>query len=183
MTALTISPEHVADVIVAGLVAGRRTVWAPPKTRWVRSVLRHLSRSVFRRMPVWGSSQPPDRLEVHRAHQAGRPDSPAPAIRSCRTTSSGSPAAPLSTFTEYFSTAMTNGMIEMTMQTGWAPTTVAVARSQRRRFAAPMCVRSRSCLPSLGVCLGCGRGCPGSGSRWTHQRAWTATKSRDEGWR
>jgi len=89
----------------------------------------------------------------------------------------------LSTFTEYFSTAMTNGMIEMTMQTGWAPTTVAVARSQRRRFAAPMCVRSRSCLPSLGVCLGCGRGCPGSGSRWTHQRAWTATKSRDEGWR
>ncbi len=49
---LSQTPEQVADVIVAGLLAGRHTVWAPAKMRWVMSVLRHVPRSVFRRLPV-----------------------------------------------------------------------------------------------------------------------------------
>ncbi len=49
---LSQTPEQVADVIVAGLLAGRRTVWAPPAMRWVMAVLRHLPRQVFTRLPV-----------------------------------------------------------------------------------------------------------------------------------
>lgn len=49
---LSQTPEQVAEVIVAGLLAGRHTVWAPPSLRWVMSVLRHLPRPVFRRLPV-----------------------------------------------------------------------------------------------------------------------------------
>jgi len=46
------SPEQVADIIVAGLRSGRSTVWSPPALRWVMSVLRHLPRAVFRRLPL-----------------------------------------------------------------------------------------------------------------------------------
>ena len=49
---LSQTPEQVADVIVAGLRAGRRTVWAPPAMRWVMSVLRHLPHPVFTRLPI-----------------------------------------------------------------------------------------------------------------------------------
>jgi len=49
---LSQTPEQVADVIVAGLRAGRRTVWAPPAMRWVMSALRHLPRPVFSRLPI-----------------------------------------------------------------------------------------------------------------------------------
>ena len=49
---LSQTPEQVAEVIVAGLRAGRRTVWAPPAIRWVMSALRHLPRAVFTRLPV-----------------------------------------------------------------------------------------------------------------------------------
>jgi decaprenylphospho-beta-D-erythro-pentofuranosid-2-ulose 2-reductase len=49
---LSQTPEQVAEVIVAGLAAGRHTVWAPPAMRWVMSGLRHLPRSVFKRLPV-----------------------------------------------------------------------------------------------------------------------------------
>ena len=49
---LSQTPQQVADVIIAGLVAGRQTVWAPPTMRWVMSGLRHLPRSVFKRLPV-----------------------------------------------------------------------------------------------------------------------------------
>ena len=49
---LSQTPEQVAEIIVAGLLAGRRTVWAPPAMRWVMSVLRHLPRPVFRRLPA-----------------------------------------------------------------------------------------------------------------------------------
>ncbi|SDD78041.1 decaprenylphospho-beta-D-erythro-pentofuranosid-2-ulose 2-reductase [Sanguibacter gelidistatuariae] len=45
-------PEQVADIIVAGLRAGRRTVWAPSALRWVMSGLRHLPGPVFRRLPI-----------------------------------------------------------------------------------------------------------------------------------
>jgi len=49
---LSQTPEQVADVIVAGLRAGRRTVWAPPAMRWIMSVLRHLPHPVFIRLPI-----------------------------------------------------------------------------------------------------------------------------------
>jgi decaprenylphospho-beta-D-erythro-pentofuranosid-2-ulose 2-reductase len=49
---LSQTPEQVADVIVAGLRAGRRTVWAPPAMRWVMSVLRHVPHPVFSRLPI-----------------------------------------------------------------------------------------------------------------------------------
>lgn len=40
------------DVIVAGLRAGRRKVWAPPAMRWVMSALRHVPHLVFSRLPI-----------------------------------------------------------------------------------------------------------------------------------
>ncbi|MEP7035492.1 MAG: decaprenylphospho-beta-D-erythro-pentofuranosid-2-ulose 2-reductase [Dermatophilaceae bacterium] len=49
---LSQTADQVADVIVAGLRAGRRTVWAPPAMRWVMSVLRHLPHPVFQRLPI-----------------------------------------------------------------------------------------------------------------------------------
>jgi decaprenylphospho-beta-D-erythro-pentofuranosid-2-ulose 2-reductase len=49
---LSQTPEQVAGVIVAGLAAGRHTVWAPGHLRWVMSALRHLPRALFRRLPV-----------------------------------------------------------------------------------------------------------------------------------
>ena len=49
---LSQTPEQVAEIIVAGLASGRHTVWAPPAMRWVMSVLRHLPRSVFKRLPI-----------------------------------------------------------------------------------------------------------------------------------
>jgi decaprenylphospho-beta-D-erythro-pentofuranosid-2-ulose 2-reductase len=49
---LSQTPEQVAEVIVAGMAAGRHMVWAPPTMRWVMSALRHLPRPVFRRLPL-----------------------------------------------------------------------------------------------------------------------------------
>jgi len=49
---LSQTPEQVAEVIVAGLLAGRHTVWAPPAMRWVMSALRHVPRPVFTRLPI-----------------------------------------------------------------------------------------------------------------------------------
>ena len=45
-------PEQVAEIIVAGLRDGRRTVWSPPALRWVMSALRHLPAPAFRRLPM-----------------------------------------------------------------------------------------------------------------------------------
>jgi decaprenylphospho-beta-D-erythro-pentofuranosid-2-ulose 2-reductase len=49
---LATTPEQVADAIIDGIAKGRHTVWAPPPLRYVMSVLRHLPRPVFRRLPV-----------------------------------------------------------------------------------------------------------------------------------
>jgi decaprenylphospho-beta-D-erythro-pentofuranosid-2-ulose 2-reductase len=49
---LSQTPEQVAEIIVAGLAAGRKTVWAPATMRWVMSGLRHLPRAVFTRLPI-----------------------------------------------------------------------------------------------------------------------------------
>ena len=45
-------PEQVAEVVVAGLQAGRSVVWAPAPLRWVMSGLRHLPQPVFRKLPM-----------------------------------------------------------------------------------------------------------------------------------
>ncbi|ASU77102.1 decaprenylphospho-beta-D-erythro-pentofuranosid-2-ulose 2-reductase [Actinopolyspora erythraea] len=45
------TPEQVADIIVNAVRKGRELVWAPAQFRYVMSVLRHLPRVVFRRLP------------------------------------------------------------------------------------------------------------------------------------
>jgi decaprenylphospho-beta-D-erythro-pentofuranosid-2-ulose 2-reductase len=49
---LATTPDKVADAIVDGLRRGREVVWAPGPLRWVMSVLRHVPRPVFRRLPL-----------------------------------------------------------------------------------------------------------------------------------
>jgi decaprenylphospho-beta-D-erythro-pentofuranosid-2-ulose 2-reductase len=45
------TPDKVADAVVRGLEKGDEVVWAPPLLRFAMSGLRHLPRSVFRRLP------------------------------------------------------------------------------------------------------------------------------------
>nr|WP_218863310.1 decaprenylphospho-beta-D-erythro-pentofuranosid-2-ulose 2-reductase [Actinopolyspora biskrensis] len=45
------TPEQVARIIVDSVRKGRELVWAPAQFRYVMSVLRHLPRAVFRRLP------------------------------------------------------------------------------------------------------------------------------------
>ena len=45
-------PETVARLTVAGMRSGRHTVWAPGLLRVVFSLLRHVPRPVFRRLPL-----------------------------------------------------------------------------------------------------------------------------------
>ncbi len=45
-------PDAVADAIVTGLGRGSETIWAPSQLRYVMSVLRHIPRPVFRRLPL-----------------------------------------------------------------------------------------------------------------------------------
>lgn len=49
---LATDPQHVAESIVTALGRGTEIVWAPGKLRIVMSVLRHLPRVVFRRLPL-----------------------------------------------------------------------------------------------------------------------------------
>lgn len=49
---LATTPRKVAEVAVAGMKAGKHTVWAPPALRYVFIGLRHTPRSVFRRLPL-----------------------------------------------------------------------------------------------------------------------------------
>ncbi len=49
---LSTTPEAVADVVVAGLAGSATVVWAPPALRVLMSVLRHVPRAVFRRLPL-----------------------------------------------------------------------------------------------------------------------------------
>lgn len=46
------TPRVVAELTVAGMRKGRHTVWAPGVLRYVFSVLRHVPRPVFRRLPL-----------------------------------------------------------------------------------------------------------------------------------
>ncbi len=49
---LATDPDSVADAIVAGIGRGAETIWAPAPLRYVMSVLRHVPRPVFRRLPL-----------------------------------------------------------------------------------------------------------------------------------
>jgi decaprenylphospho-beta-D-erythro-pentofuranosid-2-ulose 2-reductase len=49
---LSQTPEQVAEVIVDVVRRRREQAWAPANMRWVMTVLRHLPRAVFRRLPV-----------------------------------------------------------------------------------------------------------------------------------
>lgn len=49
---MSTTPEAVADAIVKGLARNRETVWVPAQMRYVMSVLRHVPRPVFRKLPI-----------------------------------------------------------------------------------------------------------------------------------
>ncbi|MFZ5851930.1 MAG: decaprenylphospho-beta-D-erythro-pentofuranosid-2-ulose 2-reductase [Actinomycetota bacterium] len=49
---LATTPQAVAEAVVGAVRSGRETVWVPAALRLVMSVLRHLPRAVFRRLPV-----------------------------------------------------------------------------------------------------------------------------------
>ncbi len=49
---LSTTPAAVADVVVKGLAGSATVVWAPAPLRLVMSVLRHVPRPLFRRLPV-----------------------------------------------------------------------------------------------------------------------------------
>ncbi len=49
---LSTTPEAVAEVVVKGLSGSATVVWAPPQLRLVMSVLRHVPRPLFRRLPL-----------------------------------------------------------------------------------------------------------------------------------
>lgn len=51
-TPFATTPRQVAELTVAGMRAGKHTVWAPTILRYVFSVLRHVPRPVFRRLPL-----------------------------------------------------------------------------------------------------------------------------------
>jgi decaprenylphospho-beta-D-erythro-pentofuranosid-2-ulose 2-reductase len=46
------TPRVVGELTAAGMRAGKETVWTPGILRWVFSILRHLPRAVFRRLPL-----------------------------------------------------------------------------------------------------------------------------------
>ncbi len=49
---LSQTPQQVAEIVVDAVRNRRELVWAPGAFRWVMSVLRHLPRPVFRRLPL-----------------------------------------------------------------------------------------------------------------------------------
>jgi decaprenylphospho-beta-D-erythro-pentofuranosid-2-ulose 2-reductase len=49
---LSTEPDDVARAVVRGLDRGDSVVWVPASLRWLMLVLRHLPRSIFRRLPL-----------------------------------------------------------------------------------------------------------------------------------
>ncbi|HEU0127158.1 MAG TPA: SDR family NAD(P)-dependent oxidoreductase, partial [Pseudonocardiaceae bacterium] len=49
---LSVTPEQAADVIMDAVAHGREQAWAPAPMRYVMSVLRHVPRPIFRRLPI-----------------------------------------------------------------------------------------------------------------------------------
>jgi decaprenylphospho-beta-D-erythro-pentofuranosid-2-ulose 2-reductase len=46
------TPEAVAEATVRGLERGSEIVWVPPVLRWVMTILRHVPRPLFRKLPL-----------------------------------------------------------------------------------------------------------------------------------
>src|SRR6201992_3581034 len=49
---LTVDKEYVANLAVTASAKGKELVWAPGAFRYVMMVLRHIPRSIFRRLPI-----------------------------------------------------------------------------------------------------------------------------------
>jgi decaprenylphospho-beta-D-erythro-pentofuranosid-2-ulose 2-reductase len=49
---LSVTPEQVAEVIMDAVANGREQAWAPAPMRFVMSALRHVPRTIFRRLPI-----------------------------------------------------------------------------------------------------------------------------------
>lgn len=49
---LAVTPEMVAEAVVAGVASGAEQVWVPRPMRAVMSALRHVPRPLFRRLPL-----------------------------------------------------------------------------------------------------------------------------------
>ncbi|MGB7797141.1 MAG: decaprenylphospho-beta-D-erythro-pentofuranosid-2-ulose 2-reductase, partial [Pseudonocardiaceae bacterium] len=49
---LSVTPQQVAEVIVDAVANGREQAWAPASMRYVMSALRHVPRTIFRRLPI-----------------------------------------------------------------------------------------------------------------------------------
>jgi decaprenylphospho-beta-D-erythro-pentofuranosid-2-ulose 2-reductase len=49
---LSTTPDQVADLIVAAVAKRKELVWAPAPLRALMSVLRHIPRPIFRRLPI-----------------------------------------------------------------------------------------------------------------------------------
>ncbi|MVA76452.1 decaprenylphospho-beta-D-erythro-pentofuranosid-2-ulose 2-reductase [Auraticoccus sp. F435] len=49
---LSVTPEQVAEQAVAAARAGKELIWVPGAFRWVMTVLRHVPRVLFRRLPI-----------------------------------------------------------------------------------------------------------------------------------
>src|SRR6202789_1954083 len=49
---LTVDKEYVANLAVTASAKGKELVWAPGSFRYVMVVLRHIPRSIFRRLPI-----------------------------------------------------------------------------------------------------------------------------------
>jgi decaprenylphospho-beta-D-erythro-pentofuranosid-2-ulose 2-reductase len=49
---LTVDKEDVAELAFAAAAKGKDLVWAPPAFRYVMVVLRHIPRSIFRKLPI-----------------------------------------------------------------------------------------------------------------------------------
>lgn len=49
---LTVNKEEVAALAVSASEKGKELVWAPGTFRWVMVILRHIPRSIFRKLPI-----------------------------------------------------------------------------------------------------------------------------------
>jgi decaprenylphospho-beta-D-erythro-pentofuranosid-2-ulose 2-reductase len=49
---LTVDKEDVAELAFTSAAKGKELVWAPPAFRYVMVVLRHIPRSIFRKLPI-----------------------------------------------------------------------------------------------------------------------------------
>lgn len=48
----TVDKEEIAELVLASAAAGKELIWAPGQWRFVMSVLRHVPRPLFRKLPV-----------------------------------------------------------------------------------------------------------------------------------